>query len=234
MSFTVRAISLDLDDTLWPFEPIGVRIEHNLHAWLQTYSPATAAMYPQPAMCALRAQITAAYPQLQHDLGALRKMTLLQALRNSGADPDLLQPLWEVFQCARNHVTFYPDSLAALRQMAACVPIVALSNGNADLKRIGIADLFAFQLNAAEFGAAKPDSSIFHAVCARLDMKPVHVLHVGDDVALDVQGAMQAGLRACWINRQNNIWPHTQPPDLQFNDLSALAGWLTEYMDLTV
>jgi len=234
MSFAVRAISLDLDDTLWPFEPIGVRIEHNLHAWLQTYSPVTAAMYPHAAMRVLRAQITAAHPHLHHDLGALRQLTLAQALHNSGADPDLLQPLWEVFKCARNQVSFYPDSLVALRQMATRVPLVALSNGNADLERIGIADLFAFQLSAAEFGAAKPDPGIFHAVCARLHMEPKHVLHVGDDVALDVCGAMQAGLLGCWINRQKQVWPHVQPPDLQFENLSALAHWLGEHIDLTV
>jgi FMN hydrolase / 5-amino-6-(5-phospho-D-ribitylamino)uracil phosphatase len=31
VSFPVRAITLDLDDTLWPFEPIGARIENALH-----------------------------------------------------------------------------------------------------------------------------------------------------------------------------------------------------------
>jgi len=232
MSFVVRAISLDLDDTLWPFEPIGVRIEHNLHAWLQEHSPATAAMYPQAHMRALRAQITADHPHLQHDVGALRRLTLSQALGNSGADPALLQPLWEVFQRARNQVSFYPDALAALRQMAGRVPIVALSNGNADLGRIGIADLFAFQLNAAEFGAAKPDAGIFHAVCTRLGVKPKQVLHVGDDVELDVCGAIQAGLRTCWINRQNQLWPHAQLPDLQFDTLSALAHWLDNCLEI--
>jgi len=232
MSFAIRAISLDLDDTLWPFEPIGVRIEENLHAWLHTYSPATAAMYPHAAMHVLRAQITAAHPHLQHDLAALRKLTLLQALRNSGADPDLLQPLWEVFLRARNHVSFYPDSLEALRRIAARVPIVALSNGNADLGRIGIAELFAFQLNAAEFGAAKPDVGIFHAACKQLALEPAHVLHVGDDMECDVRGAMRAGLRACWINRQNHLWPHTDRPDLQFTTLSALADWLDACLEM--
>ena len=31
VNFPVRAISLDLDDTLWPFAPIGDRIERTLH-----------------------------------------------------------------------------------------------------------------------------------------------------------------------------------------------------------
>jgi len=232
MRFTVRAISLDLDDTLWPFEPIGVRIEQQLHAWLQTHSPATTAMYPQVAMRVLRAQITASHPHLQHDLGALRQLSLAHALHNSGADPALLQPLWDVFLHARNQVTFYPDTLDALHRMAARVPLVALSNGNADLERIGIAHLFAFQLNAAEFGAAKPDTGIFHAVCTQLAIDPAQVLHVGDDVECDVRGAMQAGLRGGWMNRQHHIWPHSALPDLQFDNLNALADWLDKHLEM--
>ena len=50
MNFPVRAITLDLDDTLWPFAPIGARIEQVLHDWMREHSPATAAMYPVAAM----------------------------------------------------------------------------------------------------------------------------------------------------------------------------------------
>ena len=46
VSFAVRAITLDLDDTLWPFAPIGARIDQVLHEWMGEHSPATAAMYP--------------------------------------------------------------------------------------------------------------------------------------------------------------------------------------------
>jgi len=225
-ALSIRAITLDLDDTLWPFAPIGQHIEHSLHMWIQAHSPAMAAMYPPTAMRRLREHITAANPQLQHDLGALRRLTFQQALHNSGSDPELLQSLWAVFHAARNQVCFYPDALPALQRISQHVPIVALSNGNADLKQIGIADRFAFQLNAAEFGAAKPDSGIFHAACARLQLPPSQVLHVGDDVELDVRGAMRAGLRGCWINRQAQTWPHREQPDQQFATLSALADWL--------
>ena len=37
MTFPVRAITLDLDDTLWPFAPIGVRIERTLDAFLREH-----------------------------------------------------------------------------------------------------------------------------------------------------------------------------------------------------
>ena len=40
----VRALTLDLDDTLWPVWPIIDRAEQVLHDWLASNAPLTAAM----------------------------------------------------------------------------------------------------------------------------------------------------------------------------------------------
>ncbi len=227
MNFPVLAITLDLDDTLWPFAPIGARIDQVLHDWMLEHSPATAAMYPVAAMRELRDRSFRDNPHLHYDLSALRRLTLAEALQNSGASMDLLEPAYEAFYAARNQVEFYPDALAALRRIAAHVPVAAVSNGNADLQRIGIGGLFAFQLGSREHGAAKPDPGIFHAACERLGVDHAQVLHVGDHAEMDVAGAMRAGLRGCWINREAHVWTHTTlQPDLQFDTLTGLADWL--------
>lgn len=227
MNLSIQAITLDLDDTLWPFAPIGARIDQVLHDWMLQHSPATAAMYPQDAMRALRERAFVENPHLHHDLSALRRLALQQALDASGGDPALLEPAYEAFYAARNQVEYYPDALAALERIAAIVPVAALSNGNADLERIGVAHLFAFQLGAREHGAAKPQASIFHAACTRLGVAPAHVLHVGDHMEMDVAGAIRAGLRGCWINREAAEWTHPSlQPDLQFDTLTGLADWL--------
>ena len=227
MNFPVLAITLDLDDTLWPFAPIGARLDQVLHDWMREHSPATAAMYPVEAMRELRIRSFEQNPHLHHDLSALRRLTLAEALEKSGASMELLEPAYEAFYAARNQVEFYPDALDALRRIAARVPVAAVSNGNADLGRIGIADLFAFQLGSREYGAAKPDPGIFHAACARLGVAHSHVLHVGDHAEMDVAGAIRAGLRGCWINREAHAWSDaTLRPDLQFDTLAGLADWL--------
>jgi len=227
VSFTVRAITLDLDDTLWPFAPIGARIDRVLHDWMLEHSPATAAMYPVEAMRELRERSFRDHPHLHHDLSALRRLTLREALENSGGSLDLLEPAYEAFYAARNQVECYPDALDALARIAARVPVAALSNGNADLERIGLMHHFAFQLGAREHGAAKPEASIFLAACARLGCAPGQVLHVGDHMEMDVAGAARAGLRSCWINREARTWQHGEiVPDLQFTTLAALADWL--------
>lgn len=227
MNFPVLAITLDLDDTLWPFAPIGARIDQVLHDWMLEHSPATAAMYPVAAMRELRDRSFRDNPHLHYDLSTLRRLTLAEALQNSGASMDLLEPAYEAFYAARNQVEFYPDALAALRRIAVHVPVAAVSNGNADLQRIGIGELFAFQLGSREHGAAKPDPGIFHAACERLGVDHAQVLHVGDHAEMDVAGAMRAGLRGCWINREAHVWTDTTlQPDLQFDTLTGLADWL--------
>ncbi len=237
MSFPIRAITLDLDDTLWPFAPIGARIEQVLHAWMHANSPRTAELFPIERMRALREQVFGEHPELLHDLSALRRLTLQRALHESDADPALLEPAYEVFYAARNQVECYPDAIDALARIAARVPVAAVTNGNADLQRIGLSQHFAFQLGAREHGAAKPEPGIFLAACERLQAEPSQVLHVGDDIDLDVIGAACAGLRTCWINRfdahgRRPLWPHADRfPDLEFDTLTALADWLDAHPD---
>lgn len=227
MSFPVRAITLDLDDTIWPIAPVMLRAEAVLDQWLRTHAPRTAALYPIDAVRALRDRIAGERPDLAHDYTTQRRLTLQHMLRESGDDLALAEPAFDAFFAARCEVEHYADSEAALARLAARVPLAALSNGNADLKRIGLMPLFRFQLGAREHGRAKPDASIFHAACARLEFEPAQVLHVGDDIEMDVVGGRGAGLRTCWINREARQWPDQHPrPDLEFSTLTELADWL--------
>lgn len=228
MTFPIRAITLDLDDTLWPFAPIGARVERVLHDWLSTHCPRTAERFPVEDMRALREAVYAERPDLAHDFSALRRLSLQRAMELSGDDAARhVEAAFEAFYAERNRVEFFPDALDALVRLAARVPIAAISNGNADLERIGVHQHFAFSLGAREHGAPKPHPSIFHAACGRLTVAPHEVLHVGDDPALDVVGAHRAGLRSCWLNRDGTPWPHADVrPDLEFPTLTALADWL--------
>lgn len=231
-AFPVRAITLDLDDTLWPIGPLIGKAETALDAWLRMHAPRTASRWPMPAMRQLRDRIARDNPHLAHDFTEQRMLSLREALREAGDDEALAEGAFEAFFAARCEVVHYDDTVAALERLAARVPLAALSNGNACLKRIGLMHLFAFQLGAREHGAAKPDAGIFHAACARLGVAPARVLHVGDDISMDVVGAHDAGLRTCWLSREDHAdapraWPHAHVrPDLTVPTLRALADWL--------
>lgn len=227
MTFPVRAITLDLDDTLWPIAPAIDRAEAALDAFLATHAPRTYARWPLAARRALRDAVDAEHPHLAHDFTRQRLITLERMLRDGGDDVALVDAAFEAYFAARCEVEHYPDSVPALERLAARVPLASISNGNACLARIGLLHLFRFQLAAREHGEAKPAAGIFHAACARLGVAPREVLHVGDDIALDVVGAHAAGLRTCWINRDGRAWPRDDVrPDLAFDSLAGLADWL--------
>lgn len=232
MSFPIRAITLDLDDTIWPIAPAIERAEAALDAWLREHAPRTAARWPVDARRALRERVDAEHPQLAHDFTRQRLITLERMFAAAGDDAALVEPAFEAYFAARCEVEHYADSVDALSRLAARLPLAGLSNGNACLARIGLMPLFRFQLGAREHGRAKPDASIFHAACAQLGCEPAQVLHVGDDVEMDVVGAHHAGLRTCWLNRAEHApatrrWPRADVrPDLEFPTLAALADWL--------
>ncbi|HXH00714.1 MAG TPA: HAD family hydrolase [Xanthomonadaceae bacterium] len=231
---TPLAITLDLDDTLWPIAPVMQRAEAALDAWMREHAPAAAQRWPVAQMRALRERIARQHPQLAHDYSQQRRLTLAQAFADCGVDAAQVDPAFEAFYSARNTVDCYPEAIPALQRIAGLLPVAALTNGNADLDRIGLSAHFRFALSAHEHGRGKPSACLFHAACERLGIAPQYVLHVGDDTELDIVGAHEAGLRTCWINRDGRGWPRGDiEPDLEFAHLGGLADWLAARMRVT-
>jgi HAD superfamily hydrolase (TIGR01549 family) len=229
----IAAISLDLDDTLWPIAPTIERAEACLHAWFETHFPAVATAYPVPTMRALRERIWLENPALQHDFTTTRLMSLRVAMLPFGALEADVHVAFELFFDARNDVTLFPGALASLQSLAAHWPVVALTNGNADLSRIGLERYFHARIDARSFGAAKPDRGIFHAACAAVATAPKHMLHIGDHAHQDVFGALNAGMQAAWITAPNSEWPQMSggqllgaAPHLRAESLSELCASL--------
>lgn len=208
---TLQALTLDLDDTLWPVWPTIRRAEAAVSAWLQKQAPATVALHDAAAMRGLRAAVALDRPDWAHDLSALRRETIRRALAAAGDDPALAEPAFEVFFAERQRVDLYDDVLPALARLAARWPIVALSNGNADVQRVpGLGRYFHAAVSARELGVGKPAPMAFAHACQRAGAEPARTLHIGDDPALDVDGALDAGLQAAWVRRPD--LPATTPP----------------------
>ena len=230
-----RALTLDLDDTLWPVQPALERADLAIDAWLQLHYPDMAQSWPVAALRELRAQVAAERVDLAHDFSRQRQLTLARAFAKSGIKDAPVDALWEVYFAARNQVELYADSLDALQRIARRVPVASLTNGNADLQRVGIHAHFTCHVCARDTGFTKPDARIFHAAAAQLGLAPGDILHVGDDPVMDVVGAREAGLRTAWINRRREYWPTTlgPAPELDLPDLTALADWLDTQLTAT-
>lgn len=229
VAHTIKALTLDLDDTLWPVLPAVLRAEHLLDTWLAEHAPATARHFDVAAMRNLRASITTERPEWAHDLTRMRLESLTRALSLSGDDPALAAPAFEVFLTARNQVDLFDDTLPMLAALSRRWPIFALTNGNADLQRIGLAHHFTATISAREVGASKPDARIFKSACERAGAAPHEVLHIGDHWLIDVVGAKAAGLRAAWLCREDAALAavaDTAVADVVVRDLHQLVAWL--------
>jgi putative hydrolase of the HAD superfamily len=224
----IRAISLDLDDTLWAVGPVIRRAEAELWAWLGEHYPRIHERFTPEIAFELRQQVAAEYPQKAHDFRFLRKRVLADMARRSGYAEDIAHAAFEIFDRARNRVELFPDVEPALVALATRYSVVAVTNGNACLTRIGIDHYFSGIVSAAETGYAKPARQIFEVAVARAGVDPDEVLHVGDHPEYDVAGAADAGLRTAWINRDGADWPdHLDRPDVtvtSMTDLNELLG----------
>lgn len=220
----IKAITLDLDDTLWPIWPTIERAEKVLHNWLVDNAPMAAALFSSPvALREIRDYMAANRPDLKHDLSAVRRESIRLALYRAGENPLLADSAFEVFFAERQRVTLFDDAQPALEFLADRFPLVSVSNGNADVYRVGLGRYFRAAISAREFGIGKPDPRIFHAAAGAVDVMPGEVLHVGDDATLDALGALNAGMQAAWVNRSDHLWPHELQPHVTLGNLTELC-----------
>ncbi len=223
-----KAILFDLDDTLWPIEPVIRQAEQTLHDWLRDNAPRVAERFTIDNLRQARLALLAQQPEFQLDLGALRRAGLVSAFEQAGEDGDKVEQAMVQFFAARNAVIPYDDVLPGLLRLKGRTLIGSISNGNADLQAIGLSHHFKVSVAAHQLGCAKPDAAIFHAACTQLGVAPEDAVYVGDDVLLDVRGAQQAGLRAVWLNRHGSQahLEHEVVPDAIVGSFDELLDWL--------
>ena len=101
----------------------------------------------------------------------------------------------------------YPDVLLALNKwQQQGIELAVVSNFDSRiysvLKALNLAEYFTSVTISTEVGAAKPDSQIFTAALQKHNCIAENVLHIGDSFKADYCGAKAAGLKAIWLNRE--------------------------------
>lgn len=86
---------------------------------------------------------------------------------------------------------------------AAGKPAAVVSNWHGALHAIaaatGVRRRVKFVLTSSEAGRRKPHPEIFRLAAERLGVPPARILHVGDSVTDDLEGARTAGVGGCWL-----------------------------------
>lgn len=230
----IRLLTFDLDNTLWETESVVVAAEQTLMTWYAEHAPQFAERLDSEARKALRHEVLAGDPLLRHRVTDFRLAVMALGLTRAGYAEqqvqDLTQKGFEVFLEARHALTLFPHAEALLEQLSAKYTLATISNGNADVRRLGLEKYFSVIVSADQVGISKPDAAPFLAALERAGVEPAHALHIGDHPVDDVQGARDAGLHTLWFNRLGAAWPDSVRADGEVSCLSEIPAWLDNYI----
>lgn len=230
----IKAITFDLDDTLYPNHQYIIAAEKALMQHITERFPAFAEM-GRTVWRKMRKQAILEDARLANDMIVLRRKVLTLLFKELGVpahkSEEEVELAYEVFYRARSDFEVVPEYLSCLATLSERLPLVAITNGNVDLARIGIAPFFSKTYHASVTQPAKPDPTMFVLAAEYLKLQPQQILHVGDNLEKDVWGAQRAGYQAAWFaddremhlqREPATLLPHVQLSSL--NDLLALTA----------
>lgn len=233
----IKAMSFDLDDTLYSNKPVMQAIEKQMIAYfdgvvtrLQLHS-APVRVLDQHFWLPFRQQAVLQQPNLAHDVVKVRLHTYLLGFGALGLTDDIAQQqaqaALDYFIELRSDFSVSEQSKKLLAELSKNYPLVAISNGNVDTKALGIAQYFTHIYHAGWQADGvllkqKPATDMFKLVCQQLAIKPQQLLHVGDCGRADIQGALQAGCQTAWFPCYGVGKPVSVLPHIEFETLNKL------------
>lgn len=228
----IKAISFDLDDTLYDNRPV---IEH-AEQWMVEYMRdryLACAMYDRDWWLALKHELQSLDSSLKEDVSRCRIAMLDIGLQRGGMPAETAkkeaQHCFSEFLEVRSQVNVPAESLAVLQALGQHFPLVVITNGNVLLERIGLDGHFQHVLKAGNGQRMKPAPDLFQTMATQLQLRPQQILHVGDDVTTDVFGAIRNGYQAAWINNQGQDWRTLRTlPHLMLQDIRDLLTLIPE------
>ena len=223
---TIRLVTFDLDNTLWHVDTVIRRAEKETRKWIQPRVPEYASYMTTENVVSLRARVMEEDPDIRHDVSALRIQMMRRAfeqcgLRRTEADTKAHEA-FAVFIRWRNTITFYDGAQDTLNTLSHRYQLAALTNGNADVQKIGLDSYFSFAISAADVGASKPSPEMFLEAMRRAEVSPAHAVHIGDHPIDDIEGANRVGMHSIWVNFDGKT--DQVPAHATVTDLPSLVG----------
>ena len=225
----IRAIFLDGDDTLWDFRAaMRAALGETLVVLRRIVDNEAAEALTVPRMEEIRETVAAEMSERTTLVETIRRESLARTLAEVGhPNENDAQRLFEVYNAARFAATRpfagVPDLLIDLKGRYR---LGVVSNGNTYPERVGLGGIFNFAILGQDCGVAKPDPRIFELALDQCGCGPEQVIHVGDSLESDVQGANECGIRSVWLNTAGATNDTGIAPDHEISDLRELLDIL--------
>ena len=207
----IKVVFFDVYGTLAGFEPSRYEVQSRAGAdfgievtpegTLRGYAAADAYMNEQNAVLPMRLrnaekrdEMFAEYERLvlQGSGVEVTRDVALKVFRRLRQIPYELAPFDDVV-----------PALQDLRSRGLAVGLISNidRDGSELVDSLGLGDHLDFAVTSSEAGADKPDPRIFQVALAKAGAGPQEAMHVGDQPASDVQGALSAGIAPVLLDR---------------------------------
>lgn len=220
-----EVLSFDLDDTLYQNEDVIIKAE-------QAQFDAVCHLIPEARDVGitkwqkLKWQIAKSMPEVRHDVTEWRIQVIKQGLADFGiTDTKAIQQIYEVFYLARSNFDVPAETFSVLTKLKTKFKLIAVTNGNVDINRIGLAPYFDAYYRAGEQNCRmKPYPDMLLKAVNDLSLSgPNKILHLGDNIKADIKSAQNAGVASLWFNPLKNPYPSGYTlPTAEYSDLSDL------------
>jgi putative hydrolase of the HAD superfamily len=201
----IKAISFDVDETLWDFQAAMRRSLGRVLQELKQIDPDAATMLDIEKMVGIRNRVGRELKGKVINLEAIRLKAFHETLKEAGKpDEALASHLNQLYLKYRfKDVALFDDVLPTLEALQPKYALGVISNGNTYPKHCGLEGMFQFAVFAQDCGIEKPDSGIFKIAVEKAGCSHDEVLHVGDSIEDDIEGSLAAGIKGVWLNRKN-------------------------------
>jgi putative hydrolase of the HAD superfamily len=225
----IKLLTFDLDDTLWPADGVIEKAIAATVSWVDEHYPVVNERVSQSEFVAIRNRLIAEVPAIKADLTELRIRTFEAAAVQAGMDRDraihFARRAFDVFIAARNKVELFPGAREVLSELRREFRLIALSNGNSDLKAIGIDHYFEAHFQPVDAGQPKPEAAMFELALKTAKVTAGESIHIGDDLVCDIEGANALGFKTIFVNILNRPSPESEAlADATVTSLPELHG----------
>lgn len=200
----IKVITFDLDDTLWDVTPVLIRAEGRVFDWLKQYCPELSRRFSMQGLRAMRMELIKSRPDLAHKITEARRYILQTAMQRAGVPAqraeELSRQAIDVFLAARHEVELFDEVEEVIAELHARYTLGVLTNGNADIYRLPLGRYFSFSFSAEALDSSKPLPRHFEHTLKKTGASPGEIVHVGDHIQHDIEGAQRCGWHTIWVN----------------------------------
>lgn len=227
-----RHLFFDLDMTLWDFESNAREAYEDIYRTFRLNDRGIASLTDFVSKYFVHNdRLWEQYRNGEIEKELLRSKRFELTLLDYGIDdPALAQAIGhEYVTISPTKTRLFPNAHATLGYLQQRYTLSIITNGFEEvqfhkLKNSRLDGYFSHVITSEQAGCKKPDPEIFNYALRQAGAEASQSVMIGDDLEVDVLGAMQAGMDAVYFNPKNNA--HNSNIRLEINNLNELITLL--------